>query len=298
MLFSLKIYNWPICLCSLALDYQVVPSHYHSGLRWCCVLQQGQSSWSQFSKQHFVPLWGLFMEAMSTLSVLQASVSWFFSQALFFCKHSCARTELPSTCLEFAFLHLAQFRWFGPSQRKRDPRPACSFSLLWVQLVLCTWSGPAVHRRESSHGQAMPLGILLLAEQANCKKHFLQCLCFLPFSPFPKVMLFNVGEKDAACLGHWAVCWRAKTTPVHMPQIKSHRAKFRPWTYRDTEQEPRPNLVLSLLSTQDTLTCNYHSKRAVWVLLPAAWIPLHCSFLWQHLFLCTPSHGIPWLCLA
>lgn len=27
-----------------------------------------------------------------------------------------------------------------------------------------------------------------------------------PFFPFPKVMLFNVGEKDAACLGHWAVC--------------------------------------------------------------------------------------------
>lgn len=62
-----------------------------------------------------------------------------FSPNMFFCKDSCARTKLPNTYLEFAFLHLAQFRWFGPSQSNRDSSPACSSSLLWARLVLCTW---------------------------------------------------------------------------------------------------------------------------------------------------------------
>lgn len=51
------------------------------------------------------------------------------------------------------------------------------------------------------------LTVAFLAEWATCKKNSLQGLCFsLPF-PFPKLMLFNVGEKDAACLSHlWAAC--------------------------------------------------------------------------------------------
>lgn len=119
-----------------------------------------------------------------------------FSPNLFLYKHSCVCTERPSTCLEFAFLHLAQFRCFGPSQSRRDSSPPRSSSLLCSALGLVASSVPQGELQWTSYASG----------DSSCragKKHFLQCLCFPPFSHFPKWCSLMLRERMLPALDIW-----------------------------------------------------------------------------------------------
>lgn len=128
--------------------------------------------------------------------------------------------------LKFAFLHLVQFGWSGPRQSKRGSR--CS-SRSHEYSVCSTLRGSGQQCTGGwTHSGGAVLLLALLAGWGTCKNHALQGLCFSPSFLFPKLILFIVNEKDAACLSYLqAVCYRAKNVPLHMPHRKNHRARFR-----------------------------------------------------------------------
>lgn len=92
-----------------------------------------------------------------------------------------------------------------------------------VQRVLRTrrrW--PAMHWRVSTQRRSCA------SDGSSCRVGNLQGLCFSPPFPFPKRILFIVSKKDAACLSYlWAVCYRAKNIPLHMPHRKNCPDRFR-----------------------------------------------------------------------
>lgn len=230
MLFSLKIHNWPICFCSQALDYQIVPSHYHSGLGWCCVLQQGQSSWSQFSRQHFVSLWGSVSVHGGHVHALSSS-----GVSLLIFLPTCFSASTVVLALNSQAHGLSLYFCIWPSLDTLGPAKAKETPALHVPPASCeySWCSALGVVASSAHGGELPWTSYASGD-SSCRAGNLQetlptVSLLSPFFPFPKVMLFSAGEKDAACLGHWAVCSRAKNAPVPISKRKSHRAKFRSW---------------------------------------------------------------------
>lgn len=128
-----------------------------------------------------------------------------FSPNVFFCKDSCARTKLPTT-----YLDLHSCIW--PSLDDLGPAKATETPVRHVPPASCEHGWCSALGAVASNAQEGELPWTSYASSGsswrveNLQETLPAASLLSPFFPFPKVMLFNVGEKDAACLGHWAVC--------------------------------------------------------------------------------------------